>query len=152
MSSAVGARGSDAGQGGLGLQTVDVGGVSISVEQRDLSVEDFDECVDPCFFEQDYTVAASTGFHVWEGCWILVSELQGGTLSDVVRACMSCAGCWAKAFCWALCFIFVCTHCRFKSEISTFFLAYVGCLMVVACRSHRGRRSSCDCCVLMLSV
>eukprot|EP00038_Savillea_parva_P008162 m.175114 g.175114 ORF g.175114 m.175114 type:complete len:307 (-) comp13939_c0_seq1:89-1009(-) len=85
MSSAVGARGSDAGQGGLGLQTVDVGGVSISVEQRDLSVEDFDECVDPCFFEQDYTVAASTGFHVWEGCWILVSELQGGTLSDVVR-------------------------------------------------------------------
>ena len=46
---------------GTGLERVDVGGMTVVVSRRDLSERDFDEHVDPCFFEEDYTVAASTG-------------------------------------------------------------------------------------------
>lgn len=57
--------------------TVTIDGHEITVAARNLETEDFDDCIDTCFFEQDYTVAASTGFFVWEGCWILIEMLRG---------------------------------------------------------------------------
>jgi hypothetical protein len=75
--------GGDTGEG-TGFETVEVDGEWITVARRDLLEEDFEECLDPCFFEQDYTVAASTGFHIWEGCHIMIDQLIRGDLADMV--------------------------------------------------------------------
>ena len=40
------------------------GGVTLSILRKNL--EESDE-VDACFFDETYTVAAATGFAVWEG-------------------------------------------------------------------------------------
>lgn len=45
-------------------------GDRISVQRKNLLYHDFS--VDTCLFEEDYTVAASTGLNVWEGGWRLV--------------------------------------------------------------------------------
>lgn len=73
----------EANHEGTGIECVTIDGVEISVTRRDLIEESFDDCIDPCFFEQDYTVAASTGFHIWEGCHIMIDQLQSGALNEM---------------------------------------------------------------------
>ncbi|KAJ1476795.1 hypothetical protein T484DRAFT_1964822 [Baffinella frigidus] len=54
----------------------------IKVTKRNLMYEE--TYVDPNFFADDYTVAAATGFQVWEGARVMV-ELLEGELGDLVR-------------------------------------------------------------------
>lgn len=49
--------------------------MTIRVRRRNLLAEDF--AVDTCLFEHDYSIAASTGFGVWEGGWKLVEVCSG---------------------------------------------------------------------------
>jgi len=56
---------------------VSIAGVEVVVGARDLLKEDFDECMDENFFNEDYDTAASTGFFIWEGCWILIDLCKG---------------------------------------------------------------------------
>ena len=48
-------------------------GHQVAVLRRD---PDADDGVDPCFFEADFTVAASTARLIWEGSWALVELLR----------------------------------------------------------------------------
>ena len=43
-------------------------------------IEDEDSAVDPYLFDDDYTVACSTGFQVWEGSFCLVDAMRKGQL------------------------------------------------------------------------
>eukprot|EP00756_Hemistasia_phaeocysticola_P006946 Hpha_TRINITY_DN14061_c0_g1::TRINITY_DN14061_c0_g1_i1::g.44374::m.44374 len=54
--------------------TVPCAGMVVEVRRKDLEEEDGQ---DPCFFDPDYSVAAATGFTLWEGGRLLVSLLQG---------------------------------------------------------------------------
>jgi len=49
-------------------------GHEVAVLRKD--IENIDEGQDPYFFEQDYSVAASTAWLVWEGSWALIELLQ----------------------------------------------------------------------------
>ena len=51
-----------------------VNGCRISVRRKDLEAED--GCQDPNFFDEDYSIAASTGMVVWEGSWVLIEALS----------------------------------------------------------------------------
>lgn len=51
-----------------------VNGTEIRVRRKDLEAED--GCQDPNFFDEDYSIAASTGMVVWEGSWVLVEVLR----------------------------------------------------------------------------
>eukprot|EP00041_Stephanoeca_diplocostata_P008643 m.128099 g.128099 ORF g.128099 m.128099 type:complete len:288 (+) comp17417_c0_seq2:246-1109(+) len=53
-----------------------IAGHTVTVAQRDLLVEDFNDNVESSFFDDDFTIAASTGFFVWEGCWLLIDLLK----------------------------------------------------------------------------
>ncbi|KAJ9468560.1 hypothetical protein DIPPA_30348 [Diplonema papillatum] len=57
------------------------GGAVIRIKRKDL--EDSDS-QDPNFFDDDYTVAAATGFTVWDGAWALISQLNG-VLGDELK-------------------------------------------------------------------
>ena len=50
-----------------------VQGTTVCVLRKDLEADDG---VDPNFFEEDYTVAASTGMVMWEGSWAAVELLR----------------------------------------------------------------------------
>jgi len=51
-----------------------INGYQISVRRKDLEAED--GCQDPNFFDEDYSIAASTGMVVWEGSWVLIEALR----------------------------------------------------------------------------
>ncbi|KAK3263562.1 hypothetical protein CYMTET_27645 [Cymbomonas tetramitiformis] len=50
-----------------------VKGIELTVSRRNLEREDY---VDPCFFDEDYSIAASTGFTVWDGSWAFIKLLN----------------------------------------------------------------------------
>eukprot|EP01065_Artemidia_motanka_P039529 TRINITY_DN48477_c0_g1_i1.p1 TRINITY_DN48477_c0_g1~~TRINITY_DN48477_c0_g1_i1.p1 ORF type:complete len:270 (+),score=59.44 TRINITY_DN48477_c0_g1_i1:53-811(+) len=60
-------------EGGVPIE-VECGGVSVRVMRKDLEEDDGQ---DPCFFDEDYSVAAATGFTIWEGGKVLINMLQG---------------------------------------------------------------------------
>ena len=51
-----------------------VDGLRIAVRRR--NIEEEDDVVDPCFFDADYSVAASTGSLMWEGSWACIELLR----------------------------------------------------------------------------
>ena len=55
-------------------ESATVQGTKICVRRKDLEAED--DCQDPNFFDQDYSIAASTGMVVWEGSWALIALLR----------------------------------------------------------------------------
>ena len=55
-------------------ETATVQGTKICVRRKDLEAED--DCQDPNFFDEDYSIAASTGMVVWEGSWALIALLR----------------------------------------------------------------------------
>ena len=61
-----------------------VQGVELLVQRR--NIEESDE-VDPCFFDADYSVAASTGSLMWEGSWACIELLRDAQswLSEALR-------------------------------------------------------------------
>ena len=61
-------------------------GVSVVVYRRDIEGGD-EDWVDPCFFDDDYSIAASTGCLMWEGSWACIELLRhagGSWLSDAL--------------------------------------------------------------------
>ena len=54
--------------------TATVHGVRLVVQRRNIE-EEWDQ-VDPCFFDADYSVAASTGSLMWEGSWACIELLR----------------------------------------------------------------------------
>jgi len=62
--------------------SVEVNGREVSVLRKDLEVEG----QDPHFFDEDYSVAASTAWLVWEGSWAVVHlvRVQESWLSDLI--------------------------------------------------------------------
>uniref|UniRef100_A0A7S3CYL4 Uncharacterized protein n=1 Tax=Palpitomonas bilix TaxID=652834 RepID=A0A7S3CYL4_9EUKA len=45
---------------------------------------EFDE-VDPYFFDESYSVAAMTGFLVWDGCWVLMKYLRKESVASTLK-------------------------------------------------------------------
>jgi len=64
-------------------ESAEVKGHKIVVRRRNLERQDGD-WQDPNFFADDYTVAAATGFQVWEGSLVMI-KLLGGDLGDELR-------------------------------------------------------------------
>jgi hypothetical protein len=61
-----------------------VDGLRLCVSRRNINVDDG---ADPYFFDEDYTIAGSTGLaRVWEGGWILVELLQTSLRAEVRRS------------------------------------------------------------------
>lgn len=58
----------------------EVDGETYSVIRRDTEAEE--AISDPYLFDESYSLAASTGFLVWDGCWVLMNYLK----KDEVRA------------------------------------------------------------------
>eukprot|EP00039_Didymoeca_costata_P003880 m.70291 g.70291 ORF g.70291 m.70291 type:complete len:145 (+) comp12121_c0_seq7:217-651(+) len=67
------------------METITVGDHTVTVTCRNLQAEDFDDNLDSNFFEEDYTLAATTGMMVWEGTWSFVELLRTNRESIVDR-------------------------------------------------------------------
>lgn len=66
--------------------TVTIGNHTVTVTYKPLDAgdgQDSEDDIDTCLFEQDYTVAASTGFLIWEGCWVLIELLRGNLAARI---------------------------------------------------------------------
>eukprot|EP01104_Vermistella_antarctica_P002436 TRINITY_DN12679_c0_g1_i1.p2 TRINITY_DN12679_c0_g1~~TRINITY_DN12679_c0_g1_i1.p2 ORF type:complete len:277 (+),score=46.33 TRINITY_DN12679_c0_g1_i1:117-947(+) len=62
-----------------------VNGVDISIVTKNTAYEE--QGVDPCFFEESYGVAGSTGFQLWEGAKVLMAYLMSVTDDDANSIC-----------------------------------------------------------------
>lgn len=66
----------------------DFAGVALRITRRDIHAsddDDDDEFVDPYFFDEGYSVAATTGFcRVWEAAEVRANAGRGGRGTDVI--------------------------------------------------------------------
>ncbi|XRB05977.1 tRNA methyltransferase 10-like a-like protein [Pycnococcus provasolii] len=64
--------------------TVDVSpSCSLAFARKEVESEDNDDAVDPYLFDDEYTVACSTGFVLWEGAWCLVQAMREARVPPV---------------------------------------------------------------------
>eukprot|EP00238_Polyblepharides_amylifera_P011614 CAMPEP_0196582438 /NCGR_PEP_ID=MMETSP1081-20130531/38893_1 /TAXON_ID=36882 /ORGANISM="Pyramimonas amylifera, Strain CCMP720" /LENGTH=184 /DNA_ID=CAMNT_0041902993 /DNA_START=88 /DNA_END=639 /DNA_ORIENTATION=- len=61
----------------------EVAGLELTVARRNLESENF---VDPYFFDEDYSLAGTTGFQVWDGTWLFLELLGARILTLGERA------------------------------------------------------------------
>ncbi len=54
-----------------------IDGTRVLVHRR--NIEEEEDVIDPCFFDPDYSVAASTGSLMWEGSWACIELLRSPT-------------------------------------------------------------------------